>query len=125
MKHHMFSSLGARFGYTTINNQKTTIMKTLSIITTRHWKGYAYGAPYESKATELYTNVDTLYSAVNAGQLRVQTDEKSENGFVYGTWHTFFDADGQVAQFYNDHYFMLQGSREIRVYRDINPISPL
>lgn len=91
-------------------------MKT--IVTNRHWRGYAYGKPWEEKAIALYTTFQTLCAAVSAGVLKMERVEKSYNGFIYGYYHNFIDATGTLASIYIDAT-LGPPTQEFLIYRDL------
>lgn len=95
-------------------------MKT--IIAYRHWKGYSYGNPWEEKAIALYTTFQILKLAVSEGLAKMERVEKSYNGFIYGYYHNFIDAAGQVASIYIDTTFG-EPTQQFLIYRDIQPLT--
>lgn len=48
--------------------------------------------------------------------------EKSYNGFIYGYYHNFIDAAGQVASIYIDTTFG-EPTQQFLIYRDIQPLT--
>lgn len=81
--------------------------------------GYAYGKPWEEKATQLFTNYETLEKAVSAGILIKEVVEKSPDGFVWGHTRNYSDSKGIVASIYTPAGWGVS-STDLRIFRDIN-----